>query len=226
MFIQGKTLLYWAPILLEIQESMGSQPMPFFFHAGESNIITVQENLVDGVFLNTSRIGHGFGIQEFPGLWPLLSDRGILIESCPISNQVLGLVVDQRNHPIGQMLHHSQHTTTDKISSRNKTYPIRLQEVLEKYPNLLHVVDNMLITPSLTVSISNDDPGFWGIDALVSYDWYIAVLAWDLNLAAIKQLAIDSIVHSAASVEDRAGMLRHWSVLWKQWIQSLQNDLS
>lgn len=182
----------------------------------------MQENLVDGVFLNTSRIGHGFGIQEFPGLWPLLSERGILIESCPISNQVLGLVVDQRNHPIGQMLHHSQHPMSFRAASANMTYSIRLREVLDKHPNLLHVVENMRITPSLTVSISNDDPGFWGIDALVSYDWYIAVLAWELSLGAIKQLAIDSIVHSGASVEVRATMLRHWSSSWNKWIESFQ----
>lgn len=58
--------------------------------------------------------------------------------------------------------------------------------------------------PSLAVSICNDDPGFWDIDALVSYDWYVAVLGWELSLSGIKQLAIDSIVHSGASVKAKA----------------------
>lgn len=202
--------------------------MPFYFHAGESNRLQVQENLVDAVFLNTSRVGHGFGILEFPALWALLNEKGILIEACPISNQVLGLVVDQRNHPVGQMLKHALNHSSDlrpfyrdnsNSSASQSTH--KLQQILDRHPNLYHVVDNMLISPSLTVSISNDDPGFWGIDAIVSYDWYVAVLAWDLSLGAIKQLSIDSIVHSSVSVDMKADMLHHWSVSWNKWIESL-----
>lgn len=218
----GKTLLYWAPVLLNVQETVLrttniTRKMPFFFHAGESNRIDVQENLVDSVFLNTTRIGHGFGIQEFPALWPSLTSAGILIESCPISNQVLGLIVDQRNHPVGQILHHALH---NPASRRDKQSP-RLAEILEHKPQLRSIFQNMIVTPALATSISNDDPGFWDIDAVVSYDWYIAILAWDLSLAGIKQLAIDSIVHSGGSVALRAEMLVDWSKSWDAWIMDV-----
>jgi adenosine deaminase CECR1 len=219
----GKTLLYWAPILMATELALHNDPayasspnMPFLFHAGESNRYRVQENLVDAVLLNTSRIGHGFGIQEFPALWPLLTEKNIIIESCPISNQLLGLIVDQRNHPIGQMLHHAAHSVTHKDS---KMYD-ELVKVDQRLQTLLF--DKMNFIPSLSVSLSNDDPGFWGIDAIMSYDWYIAVLAWDLSLGAIKQLAMDSIVYSGVGLDKRVELLLDWNAKWNVWIDSLQ----
>ena len=219
----GKTLLYWAPILLATEEALHNDPryasspyMPFMFHAGESNRVPVQENLVDAVFLNSTRIGHGFGIQQFPALWPFLTEKNILIESCPISNQLLGLIVDQRNHPIGQMLQHAAHSYAHTESELYTELAVMDPRVKDR------LFDQMNFVPSLAVVISNDDPGFWGIDAIVSYDWYIAVLAWDLSLGAMKQLAMDSIIYSGTSKEKRVELLLNWHQEWQEWIQGLQ----
>lgn len=222
--------------------------MPFFFHAGESNQLDVQVNLVDAVFLNTQRIGHGFGIPEFPGLWPLIAEKGILIEANPISNQVLGLIKDQRNHPVGDMLRHALHNVLSNqilsnITNNNKNnnngnngnsgnvdddsihemnqYSPHWEKILLVNPNLQHFLKNRIGVPSLAVSINNDDPGMWGIDAITTYDWYVAVVAWNLSLGAIKQLVIDSIIHSGASVEMKAEMLLHWFKSWDTWIDTI-----
>lgn len=219
----GKTLLYWAPILMATEEALHLDPayasspaMPYMFHAGESNRAPVQQNLVDAVFLNSTRIGHGFGIQEYPALWPLLTEKGIIIESCPISNQLLGLIVDQRNHPVGQMLQHAARGSTRKES-------VKYTELAGVEPRLRDLLfSRMAFSPTMAVAISNDDPGFWGIDAIASYDWYIAVLAWDLSLGGVKQLAMDSIVYSGVSKEKRVELLLHWDLEWNAWIDSLQ----
>ena len=56
-----------------------------------------------------------------------------------------------------------------------------------------------MISQGIPVSISSDDPGFFGYDG-VTLDFVYAFMAWDLNLAEIKKMQIDSIKHSTLNV--------------------------
>ena len=72
--------------------------LPLYLHSGESNW-TENENVLDAILLDAKRIGHGIALFKHPLLMQIVKDRGIAIEVCPISNQVLGYVADLRNHP-------------------------------------------------------------------------------------------------------------------------------
>lgn len=65
--------------------------IPFFFHAGETlgDGDSVDENLFDAVLLGTRRIGHGISLYRHPLLIEMIKEKKILIESCPVSNEVL-----------------------------------------------------------------------------------------------------------------------------------------
>ncbi|RZC40860.1 A deaminase domain containing protein [Asbolus verrucosus] len=93
----GKPLIQFIPQLLELAKTN----IKFFFHAAETDWIgtSTDMNLFDAVLLNTTRIGHGFGITKHPQILQEVKSRSIAIEISPISNQVLKLVDDLRNHP-------------------------------------------------------------------------------------------------------------------------------
>ncbi|KAH6652934.1 hypothetical protein BKA67DRAFT_519731 [Truncatella angustata] len=80
--------------------------LPFFFHAGEclGSGSETDHNLYDAILLGTRRIGHGFSLYKHPLLIDLVKEKKILIESCPISNEVLRLCGSVMSHPLPALL--------------------------------------------------------------------------------------------------------------------------
>lgn len=68
--------------------------------------------------------------------------------------------------------------------------------------------------------LSNDDPGILGNDGL-SYDFWEAVMAWNLDLRAIKQFALNSLVYSAMTDAEKSVAISRWEKSWDEWIPRL-----
>ncbi|KAL1388134.1 hypothetical protein HDK64DRAFT_125210 [Phyllosticta capitalensis] len=87
--------------------------IPFMFHAGESLLDTGGSpssdphcsNLYEAVLLHSKRVGHGFSLLKHP---PEFVDKfkaaGICIELCPVSNEMLGLCQNVKQHPFPEIL--------------------------------------------------------------------------------------------------------------------------
>ncbi|KAI8931989.1 hypothetical protein NX059_010885 [Plenodomus lindquistii] len=88
--------------------------IPFMFHAGETLLDTggsdnpENSNLYDAVLLKSKRIGHGFALMKHPHLVEKFkktdTSPGICIELCPISNELLHLCRNIKEHPFPELL--------------------------------------------------------------------------------------------------------------------------
>ena len=74
-----------------------------------------------------------------------------------------------------------------------------------------------LLRQGVQVSISPDDPGFFGNPG-VTLDYLVAYVAWGLDLADLKKLALNSLEHSAISQEDKAEILSFFNYAWTKFL--------
>lgn len=106
----GGALIELAPQLVWFREQTErlNLTIPYFFHAGETlgDGNTTDNNLVDALLFNTRRIGHGFSLYKHPDLIQHMREQNVMVEVCPISNEVLRLNSDVLHHPLPAMIAH------------------------------------------------------------------------------------------------------------------------
>lgn len=106
----GRPLVDLAPELVWFRQQTEqlNLTIPYFFHAGETlgDGNSTDDNLFDAVLFNTRRIGHGFSLYKHPNLIQQVVDQSVMVEVCPISNEVLRLNTDVLHHPLPAMIAH------------------------------------------------------------------------------------------------------------------------
>ncbi|KAG7117596.1 Adenosine deaminase AGSA like protein [Verticillium longisporum] len=119
---QGRPLREFVPEFLEFRTrcDAAGYTIPFLFHCGETLEMgnDTDGNLLDALLLNSRRIGHGFALARHPYVMEQMKLRGVCLEVCPISNEVLGLTPRMNGHSIYNLLANDVHCT---ISSDNGT---------------------------------------------------------------------------------------------------------
>ncbi|KAH8701644.1 putative CECR1 family adenosine deaminase [Talaromyces proteolyticus] len=105
---KGRPLADLIPVLFWFRKVCAEEAVeiPFFFHAGEclGDGDETDENLYDAILLGTRRIGHGYSLFKHPLLIDLVKEKKILIECCPISNEILRLSSTIKHHSLPALL--------------------------------------------------------------------------------------------------------------------------
>jgi adenosine deaminase CECR1 len=104
----GHSLSHWIPELLEMRrkcDELGVD-LPFIFHASETldHGGDTDSSLIDVILLGTIKIDHGYSMTKHPVLMDLCKEKWIAVETCLISNEVLGLCGTVTNHPLPVLL--------------------------------------------------------------------------------------------------------------------------
>jgi adenosine deaminase CECR1 len=104
----GRPLVDLIPILFWFRKLCAEEQVevPFFFHAGEclGDGDETDHNLFDAILLGTRRIGHGYSLYKHPLLIDLVKEKKILVECCPISNEILRLASSIKHHSLPALL--------------------------------------------------------------------------------------------------------------------------
>lgn len=79
---------------------------------------SVDSNLYDALLLKSKRIGHGFALAKHPYVMQQMKARGVCLELCPISNEILGLTPRVGGHTMYSLLANGVACT---VSSDNGT---------------------------------------------------------------------------------------------------------
>lgn len=105
---KGKPLNAFRQQFLQFQAlcKAAGQEIPFLFHCGETLDIGTDTdgNLMDALLLGAKRIGHGFALPRHPYVMEKMKQRGVCVEVCPISNEILGLTPRMSGHSVYNLL--------------------------------------------------------------------------------------------------------------------------
>jgi len=105
---KGKPLKAFTRQFLQFQAlcKAADVEIPLLLHCGETLDIGTDTdgNLMDALLLGAKRIGHGFALPRHPFVMDKMKQRGVCVEVCPISNEILGLTPRMSGHSVYNLL--------------------------------------------------------------------------------------------------------------------------
>ena len=76
---------------------------------------------------------------------------------------------------------------------------------------------SLMLRHGVQCSISSDDPGIFNYQGL-SYDYWYAIMAWELDLRDVKKLVFNSITYSALNTEEKKVAMEQLNRQWAAFV--------
>lgn len=194
---KGATAFYMAPLMEEAREySMAEYgfELPLFLHDGESSFPT--------------------GVPDSP-----VSLLG------PYPGNVNNNMIDAYLLDIERAGHGIELAKLPELAEMYAEEGIPLEicpvsnQILGYVPDLRNHPAVPLMRNGVRISINPDDPAMFGYTG-VTFDFTVAVLAWDLSLSDVKGLIMNSIEDAAMTDSEEAELMNLWQDEWDEFISS------
>ena len=173
-------------------------------------------NLFDASLL-ARRLGHALALPKFPSLMRRVADDASKRAG---GGQGGGGGGGQGGGTAGTPAAAPPTTTTPAAV---EVCPISNQ-VLNYVSDLRDHPATAMLAAGVPITLSPDDPAPLGYSS-VTYDWWLAFVAWELDLAGLKQLALNSIDHSALPPHERAQLKAMWAREWAAFVDEYVADM-
>jgi adenosine deaminase CECR1 len=187
---QGHTLLYHNDNLIHLfnYSQINNQSFQFFFHAGETN--WPEEHLPSG---------HGDGVSTFENIYD-----AIVLRTRRIGH---GLSLAKRPDMYQYIREHQIAIEVCPASNQILGYVADLRN----HPGIVYH------RSGIPIVLAGDDPGSFGYNQL-TVDFYLATMAWGLNLADLKQFAWNSIQYSSLPTQRKIQGFQKLETQWNLFI--------
>lgn len=130
--LAGAEAIYPMSGFMELFHRVQKLGMPFTLHAGECGEV---QNIIDSVDAGAKRIGHGIAMKNHPEVQRLVTEKGIGIEMCPISNLQTKAVEGASEYPLREFLDAGVTVTinTDNRTVSNTSMTKELEFIQKTY---------------------------------------------------------------------------------------------
>eukprot|EP01059_Diplonema_ambulator_P033262 TRINITY_DN6886_c0_g1_i1.p1 TRINITY_DN6886_c0_g1~~TRINITY_DN6886_c0_g1_i1.p1 ORF type:complete len:511 (+),score=103.35 TRINITY_DN6886_c0_g1_i1:115-1647(+) len=78
-----------------------------------------------------------------------------------------------------------------------------------------------LFDAGIPITINNDDPAILATTNSMGYDWYLAVMSWDIDLASMKAMVIQAIQASSITDDTKTALYNQWKSEWDRWVAAM-----
>lgn len=198
---KGATAFFMAPMMEEAREYSISEygfELPYFLHDGESSFPT--------------------GVPDSPisleGPYPGVVNNNV-IDAYLLGAERVGHGIELAKLPELAALYAAEEIPLEICPISN--------QVLGYVPDLRNHPAVPLMRSGVRISINPDDPAMFGSSA-VTYDFVVAVLAWDLSLSDVKRLIMNSIEDAAMTDSEKAELMDSWQIRWNAFVYSFSED--
>jgi adenosine deaminase CECR1 len=187
---QGHTLLYHNENLIHLfnYSQINNQSFNFFFHAGETN--WPEEHLPSN---------HGDGVSTFENIY----------DAIVLRTRRIGHGLSLAKRPDMYQYIRQRQIAIEICPASNQI--LGYVADLRNHPGIVYH------RSGIPIVLAGDDPGSFGYNQL-TVDFYLATMAWGLNLADLKQFAWNSIQYSSLTNDRKIQGFQKWKYQWNLFI--------